>query len=475
MTTSPHPAAYTRVYGWGPILRLGAIAVALAALTSAGPALHIAYGGWALMLVFAVGGVGILLALRVADSINPRHALVVILAGALQMRLGLILVDPYLSTDIYRYIWDGRVQAAGINPYRYLPSAPELAHMRDAAIFTHINRADAAVTIYPPVAQGIFLAITRFLGESVVAMKLGLVAFEAATVAALLALMRRLGRPLTRVVVYAWHPLPIWEIAGSGHIDGAMCTLLMGGLFLLLRGGILLAGVAVALGVLIKPTALLALPVLWRPWDWRLPLVVALTAFLAYLPYLSVGSGVLGYLGGYIDEEGFASGRGFAVLWLIERLIGYVPGAVHVYAAVATTIMITLAIAVAFRRDRSAETAVACLGWLLAVFLVLASPHFPWYFLALVPVLALHPSATGWVLTLGAPLLYDSAAPFPWLGYDARISIFTLATVAALALDVWRARSSPLNSTVGETDDTTHERSRGQTGTRPVGQPASIS
>jgi alpha-1,6-mannosyltransferase len=475
MTTSPHRAAHTRVYGWGPILRLCAVAMALAGLTSVGPALHLAYGGWALMLIFATGGIGILLALRVADGIDPRQALIVILTAALLMRLGLILVEPYLSTDVYRYVWDGRVQAAGVNPYRYLPSAPELAHLRDAAIFPHINRAGTAVTIYPPVAQGIFLAITRILGESVVAMKLGLVAFEVVTVAVLLALMRRLGRPLTHVVIYAWHPLPIWEIAGSGHIDGAMCTLLMGGLLLLLRGRTLLAGVAVALGALIKPTALLALPVLWRPSDWRLPLVVALTAFLAYLPYLSVGSGVLGYLGGYLDEEGFASGRGFALLWLIERLIGYVPGAVHVYAAAATIIMITLGIAVAFRRNCSVETAVACLGWLLTVFLVLASPHFPWYFLALVPVLALHSSATGWVLTLGAPLLYDSAAPHPWLGYDARISIFTLATVAALAFDVWRVRSSPLNSTVGETDDTSHERPRRQTGTQPVGQPASIS
>ena len=93
------------------------------------------------------------------------------------MRLALLFVEPYLSTDIYRYVWDGRVQAAGINPYRHVPSAPEVAHLRDAAIFPNINRADYAVTIYPPAAQAIFLAVTR-LGESVVAMKLGLLAFE---------------------------------------------------------------------------------------------------------------------------------------------------------------------------------------------------------------------------------------------------------------------------------------------------------
>ena len=105
-------------------------------------------------------------------------------------------------------------------------------------------------------------------------MKLGLLAFEAATVAALIALLHRLGRPATRIVAYAWHPLPIWEIAGSGHVDSAMCALLMAGLLLFLHGRTLLAGVVVTLGALVKPTALLALPVFWRPWDWRLPLVV---------------------------------------------------------------------------------------------------------------------------------------------------------------------------------------------------------
>ncbi len=457
MIGTKHPAAGIG----GPIARLGAIGLGLVALTAAGPALHLAYGGWALMLIFAAGGAGILLALRSADGADQRQALVVILAGALLMRLALLVAEPYLSTDIYRYIWDGRVQAAGINPYRYMPSAPELSHLRDAAIFPNINRADTAVTIYPPAAQAIFLAVTR-LGESVVAMKLDLLAFEAATVAVLLALLQRLGRPLTRVVAYAWHPLPVWEIAGSGHVDIAMCALLMAGLLLFLNGRTQLAGVAVTLGALVKPTALLALPVLWRPWNWRLPLVVVLTVCLAYLPYLSVGSGVLGYLWGYIDEEGFASGNGFNVLWLLERLAGPIPGAVRVYVAIAAVIMIALAIAVAFRRDRSAETSVACLGWLLTIFLILASPHFPWYFVVLVPWLAIRPSPTAWVLTLASPLLYDGPAGPGWLSYDARISAFTLATVAALAFDGWNLRRQSLNLTVGET----HER-RGD-------QPASV-
>lgn len=445
MTSTTHPVVGIR---W-PIARLATVAAALTVVTAAGPSLHLAYGGWALMLIFALGAAGILFALRFEVDSDRRDALIVILAGAVLMRLALLFVEPYLSTDIYRYVWDGRVQAAGMNPYRYVPNAPEVAHLRDTAIFPNINRADHAVTIYPPAAQVIFLAATS-IGESVVAMKLALLAFEAVTVAVLLALLHRLGIPPTRIAAYAWHPLPIWEIAGSGHADIAMCALLMAGLWVFLAGRTLLAGVLVTLGALVKPTALLALPVFWRPWNWRLPFVVMLTATLAYVPYLSVGSGVFGYLWGYIEEEGLASGRGFNALWLMERFTGPVPAAAAVYVAIAAAVMISLLIAVAFRKDRSAQASIACLGWLLVVLLILGSPHYPWYFLVLVPFLALQSSATAWVLTLASPILYDSIGGTGWPSYDARIAGFMLATLAALAYDARRLRQKSFDPATGE-------------------------
>lgn len=414
--------------------RLWALGLALAVLTAAGPTLHLALGGWALVLIFVLGAVGIVLAQRLADSLRSRDAIIAILACAALMRLALVFVEPYLSTDIYRYIWDGRVQTAGINPYRYLPSAPELAPLRDVAIYPNINRADYAPTIYPPVAQAIFFIVTRF-GESVVAMKIGLIAFEMGIVAALLAVLRRLEMPLSRVAIYAWHPLPIWEVAGNGHVDAAMCALLVAGLLLYFKGRELAAGVLVTLGALVKPTALLALPMFWRPWNWRLPAVVVATAVLAYLPYLSVGRAVFGFLGGYVEEEGFASGRGFNVLWLLERVAGPVPSAVRLYIALAAIVLIVGALAVGFRKDRTPHTSLAALSWLLVTFLILISPHYPWYFLALVPILVLHGSMAGWVLTLGCVGIYGSVEGVGWPAYDVRIAFFTGATLAAVAYD----------------------------------------
>jgi alpha-1,6-mannosyltransferase len=439
----------TQVRGNALHLWLLTIGLGLCALTAAGPTLHARLGDWALIAIFAAGSIGAVYASRLGELGDQKSALVLILVGAVGMRLALLFTEPTLSTDIYRYIWDGRVQAAGINPYRYVPAAPELAPLRDPAIWPLINRADYAVTIYPPVAQALFLAITR-VGESVVAMKLGLLVFEAVTVAVLVALLKRLAMPPTRVAVYAWHPLAVWEIAGNGHVDAAMIALLMAGLLVFLDGRTLLAGVIATLGALIKPTALLALPVFWQPWNWKLPLAVVATITVAYLSYLSVGSAVFGYLGTYIEEEGFSAGGGFRVVWLLEQLAGPLPHAGAVYAVLAALILASLALAIGFRTNRSGGAAIRSLNWLLIAFLALSTPHYPWYFLVLVPFLAFTPTATGWTLTTASVVLYyvHDGAAVP--GYGTRFVAFTLATLAALAFDLWNERRKA-SCHVGET------------------------
>lgn len=435
---------------WGqPSLWLLAMAMGLCVLTAAGPTLHLRLGDWALVAIFGLASFGAFCAARLGKLTDQRSGLIIILIGAAAMRLALVFTEPTLSSDIYRYIWDGRVQAAGINPYRYVPAAPELAPLRDPEIWPLINRADYAVTIYPPVAEALFLGVTRF-GENVVVMKFGLLLFEAASVAALIALLKRLAMPLTCVAAYAWHPLPIWEIAGNGHVDAAMIALLMLSLLVFLSGRTLLAGVMATLGGLVKPTALLALPVFWRPWDWKLPLAVVATIAAAYLPYLSVGSGVFGFLGGYVEEEGFREGRGFRLVWLVEQLTGPLPLAGAVYAGLAALVLASMALAIGFRADRSERAAIRSLNWLLIAFLALSTPHYPWYFLVLAPFLALSPTATAWTLTTVSVFLHyvHPGAVVP--GYETRFTTFTLAMLAALAYDLWsecRNASRPVGET----------------------------
>ena len=86
-------------------------------------------------------------------------ALWLVLLVAAALRLPLIVSPAFLSTDVNRYVWDGRVQAAGVNPYRYMPGDPALARLRDDQVYPRINRAEYAPTIYPPAAQVIFAVI----------------------------------------------------------------------------------------------------------------------------------------------------------------------------------------------------------------------------------------------------------------------------------------------------------------------------
>jgi len=431
-------------------LWLAAMAVGLCVLTAAADLLLWRLGGWVLIGLFAIGTLCALTASRVAGLADQNVALPIILIGAAAMRLVLLISEPTLSSDIYRYIWDGRVQAAGVNPYRYVPAASELASLRDPDIWPHINRADYAVTLYPPVAQSIFFAVTRF-GESVVTMKLGLLLFEAAAVAVIVALLHRLGMPATNVAAYAWHPLPVWEIAGNGHVDAAMLAFLLVGLLAYLHGRTQTAGMLVTLGALIKPLALLALPVLWRPWNWRLPLCVVAVIALAYVPYLSVGSGVFTFVPGYLHEEGLASGSGFKLLWLAQLATGPLRYGAVVYLAASALALSALALAIGFRSGRSALASLRAASWLLIAFLVLISPNYPWYFLVLVPFLALSPSVTAWVLTSAVVLFYDVVPNDVLPAYGVRIAVFTLAVLAALAHDLWDEWRKTVPVVVGET------------------------
>src|SRR5260370_33015758 len=121
-----------------------------------------------------------------------RWTLLIVIAFAALFRLSILFTPPLLSDDVYRYVWDGRVQAAGINPYRYVPADERLLGLRDSKIYPKINRRDYAPTAYPPGAEAIFLLTTR-ISQSVIWMKATMVGFEALTMWALMALLASFG------------------------------------------------------------------------------------------------------------------------------------------------------------------------------------------------------------------------------------------------------------------------------------------
>jgi hypothetical protein len=138
---------------------------------------------------------------------------------AVCLRLIFLFRSPELSDDIYRYLWDGLQTLSGHNPYSLPPADSQPLGGTLANLSGQVNHPDL-VTIYPPTAQLIFMAGSA-LGGSVLGIKSLLVVLDLATCAVILRLLSALELPAWRAVLYAWHPLPVLEIAASGHVDGA--------------------------------------------------------------------------------------------------------------------------------------------------------------------------------------------------------------------------------------------------------------
>jgi len=177
---------------------------------------------------FAIVFLLYLAAVRLTWCAGRRVALAVILSGVL-FRLFMLPTPVVLSSDVYRYFWDGRVQLAGVNPYRYPPEAQALAELRDAEIHPRINRPWAR-TVYPPGAQMLFAALASTAPDRLWALRVMLSTCELMTMLAVAGLLRRVGLPEGRVAVYAWAPLPIFEFAQAGHVDAAAIPLVLGAL-----------------------------------------------------------------------------------------------------------------------------------------------------------------------------------------------------------------------------------------------------
>jgi hypothetical protein len=423
-----------------PLILLTAIGAVVVGLTLATPFAFERFGDNAFMALTMPAGLLTIAATAQAERTPTTRALWLILGVAIGLRAYVLLFDPLLSSDIYRYVWDGKVQATGINPYRYVPADPALASLRDGTIFPHINRATTAVTIYPPVAQFFFLIVTR-IGENVTVMRLALVGCEAVTVAIIALFLRRMNRPVTRVVAYLWHPLPLWEIASSGHVDALMLALMLLGLWIALSGHALRGAALIAFSVLVKPYVAPVLAGIWRPWDLKMPLVVIAIITLCYLPYLSVGWGVLGFLTqGYLREEGISAGNDLWPLALWRLVFGEHHGDVVFYVATAALVLLFAGLAVARRGDRPIASRLADINRLLLLTLLLLSPNYPWYFLAVTPFVALCGSLPNWFVSIAALLLTEQ---LDWDFYIPRMmtkSILFGGLVLAWAFATWRSR-----------------------------------
>ncbi|HEX4823468.1 MAG TPA: hypothetical protein VFV19_04090 [Candidatus Polarisedimenticolaceae bacterium] len=358
------------------------------------------------------------------------------IAAAVVFRLVGAAAPPSLSDDVYRYVWDGRVQAAGHHPYRYAPDDPRLAALRDSVVFPRVNHPDIP-TIYPPLAETLFAALAS-AGLGPLGFKLVLALLDVLAVVALAGLLRRLRAPPGRLVLYAWNPLAVVEVAFSGHVEP------LGVLFVLLAVASLVderparGAAALAAAIQAKLLPLVLVPGLARRFPARA--LAAGTAVIAVttLPYAiggpAYGAGVHAYARSWEHGAVFFAGvrAACARLDLAPALTSAITEAKArfggggsavwdlLYRSVwpETLARITVAAAVvvwsivqSFRRglDPAAEA-----RHVLGAALLLSPTLHPWYVLWVLPLAAAQ-EAWGWMI-LGA------AVPLGYLAGPADLS-----------------------------------------------------
>jgi alpha-1,6-mannosyltransferase len=193
--------------------------------------------------------------------------------------------------------------------------------------------------------------------------------------------------------------------------------------------------------VLVKPYVAPVLAGIWRPWDLKMPLVVIAALALCYLPYLSVGWGVLGFLTkGYLTEEGISAGNDLWPLSLCRLVLGEHQADVVVYVVLAALLLLFMGFRVARSSHRTIGARLADINMLLLLALLLLSPNYPWYFLAITPFTALCGSAPTWVVSIGALMLSEQ---LDWDFYIPRLvtkSILFGGLLLAWALAAWKTR-----------------------------------
>jgi alpha-1,6-mannosyltransferase len=307
---------------------------------------------------------------RFTGGSNRVLALCLVLAAG--WRVPLLLNPPTLSTDVYRYVWDGRIQRLGYDPYIVVPGNSALRHLHTAETLL-MNHPDVP-TPYPAAAELFFRAV-MMVDDSARALKSAIFLCDAALVAVLLWWLVSSRRSPWWVLAYAWNPLIALEGAGNGHVDllGALCLILTAAS--LARGRRTVAAVAFALAVGIKFVPATLAPLFWRRIRLRdAALCVGILAAL-YVPFLGQGRLPLGSLGDYLAYWRFNAPVYSALEWVFptKGLVG-----VPVAAGFAVAL---------WARWRLALDSPEAWAWPVATTLLFAPTFYPWYLLWVTPFL----------------------------------------------------------------------------------------
>lgn len=330
-------------------------------------------GGADFMIALTLAGVIYLLAVRefFATPMFSRRVVVYGLIVAAASHVAFLRLPSGADDDIHRYVWDGRLQRLGYNPYLVVPSDPAVQRLHTAET-RNLNNPELP-SPYPPGAQFFFRGVTA-IQESTFALRLAFVACEIGIAIVLLDLLRREGRAHL-VLVYAWSPMLATEVAGSGHIDIVGVFLVLLSAAALERKWRATAAVGLGLAIAVKFLPVVLLPLYWKRIRIRDAVLTAAVFGLLYLPFLDHGRIPIGSLGSYVQGFRF-NGPLFSAL---DRLA---PPQLLVGLAILVGLMTATWV-----RWAMCKQSVEAFAWPMAASLLCAPVVFPWYILWLLPFL----------------------------------------------------------------------------------------
>jgi hypothetical protein len=383
-------------------------------------------GGPYFMASLTVAGVAYLLAVRecFASATFPRRVVVIGLVLAAVWQVEFLRLPPGADDDIHRYVWDGRLQRLGYNPYIVVPSDPAARGLHTAET-RNLNNPELP-SPYPPGAQLFFRAVTA-IHESTFALKVAFVLCDWAIVFLLLDLLRgRRGAHL--VLAYAWNPLVAIEVAGSGHIDIVGALLLTLSVVALARRWRMIAAVALGLAIAVKFLPIVLVPLYWKRVRIRDAAVAVAVVALLYVPFFDHGRIPTGSLGAYLQAFRF-NGPLFASLnrFASPRVLA----GLAVFAGLLTA---------SWLRRTKVEAAPDDFAWPMAATLLCAPVVFPWYLLWLIPFLT---SASTlpivvWTVTISATYIvwHLRSLGRPWGALPAWVMLLEYGALVVAAISI---------------------------------------
>jgi alpha-1,6-mannosyltransferase len=306
---------------------------------------------------------------------------------ALAFRAPLVVPPVGPDSDMERYLWDGRLQIRGYNPYAMVPADPALA-----ALHTDETRAMPSIrtrTPYPPAAQ-LFFRLVASIHDSTLAMKVALVLCDLLTMIVLWRWLVFTGRSEWLALAYAWNPLVVLEVAHSGHIDALGALWITASAYWLARRRTALASIAFVLAVATKLLPIVLVPLYWK--RVRLRDAAAGSALLAalYVAFTTNGTLPLGAVPNVVAHIRFNG-----------PLFRTIMRAGNPQAAAVVAVALGMGAAMWARWKLDADDAAAW-GWPMAVALACAPVIYPWYLLYLTPFLftAATLPLTAWTCTV---------------------------------------------------------------------------